>query len=519
MPEHSLGWQALDWCSAFLRQPDGERAGDQLIFTDEQARFVLSWYAVDHGGRWLYRRGQLRRAKGWGKSPVTAALALLELCGPCRFDGWDANGQPVAIPHPTPWVVLAGVSEEQTRNTISLIGPMVEGSDLADQLDIGLTRIYTRANGLLHPITASAPTQEGARPSAAYGDETHHWLKANGGHKLAEVIRRNLAKSRDGAARMLELTNAHEPGQDSVAERTHDAWTAQQEGRTRGGGILIDTREAPAETDMSDQQSLMAGLAYAYGDSHWVDLERIAAEVWDPGTPPEVSRRFYLNQLVAASDAWIAPHEWDACQAEVELSPGDAVALGFDGGKSDDSTALVACRIEDGAVFLLGLWEQPDGPAGDGWEVNREHVKGVVDNVCAVYDVVAFAADEALWQSEIDQWAADYRHELKVKASARHPVGIYMSDNSELTRAAEALHTAVVHGTLRHDGEPRLARHVCNARRRPNRWGVSFGKEHRESRRKIDALSAMLLARMMRQRVVMGTEQEKKPRSGRVYVF
>ena len=46
LPDATLGWQVLDWCSAFLRQPDGDNAGDRLEFTDEQARFLLDWYAV-----------------------------------------------------------------------------------------------------------------------------------------------------------------------------------------------------------------------------------------------------------------------------------------------------------------------------------------------------------------------------------------------------------------------------------------------------------------------------------------
>ena len=520
LPEHTLGWQVLDWAYANLRQPDGDGAGDPLVLTNEQARFMLDWYAVDSRGRWLYRRGQLRRSKGWGKSPVACALGLIELCGPCRFGGWDAAGDPVAVPHPMSWVVFAGVSEEQTLNTMALLGPMVDGSDLADSLDIGLTRVYTSSGGRLHPITASAPTQEGARPSAAFGDETHHWLSVNGGHKLAEVIRRNLAKSRDGAARMLELTNAHMPGLDSVAERTHEAWSAQQEGRTRGGGILLDTREAPADTDMADESSLRAGLTYAYGDSGWVDLDRIAAEVWDPGTPPEVSRRFYLNQLVAASDSWIAPAEWKRnADTSLVLLPGDRIALGFDGGRSDDSTALVAVRVTDAAVFLLGLWEKPEGPPGDGWTVDRSQVRDMVDHVFADFAVEGFAADEALWQSDIDRWAELYQSQLRVKASARHPVGLYMSDNAELTRAAEALHTAILHDDCPHNGNPILERHVLNARRRPNRWGVSFGKEHRESGRKIDALSALVLARMMRQRVRAVAEPEPKRRTGALYAF
>ena len=48
----------------------------------------------------------------------------------------------------------------------------------------------------------------------------------------------------------------------------------------------------------------------------------------------------------------VTPHEWDALADEaLALEPGDQVALGFDGSKSDDHTALIAARIDDGAWF------------------------------------------------------------------------------------------------------------------------------------------------------------------------
>ena len=80
--------------------------------------------------------------------------------------------------------------------------------------------------------------------------------------------------------------------------------------------------------------------------------------------------------------------------------------------------------------------------------------------------------------------------------------------------AVEALNRAIVDGELPHDGDPRLARHVKNARRRPNRYGVSFGKESRESPHKVDALAALVLARMARQRVL--AENVLSKRRGRV---
>lgn len=76
LPELSLGWGVLDWCSTYLAQPDGANKGDTWTFTDEQARFLIHFYAVDEHGKFLYRRAILERVKGWGKalwSPPCAA--------------------------------------------------------------------------------------------------------------------------------------------------------------------------------------------------------------------------------------------------------------------------------------------------------------------------------------------------------------------------------------------------------------------------------------------------------------
>ena len=111
----------FQWCQEYVRQPDGPDAGERWQFTAEQIRFLHYLYAVDDRGRFLWSRSVLRRAKGWGKSPLMAALALAELCGPVRFDGFDADGVPVGAPASLPWVQIAGVSEKQTNNTMSMV--------------------------------------------------------------------------------------------------------------------------------------------------------------------------------------------------------------------------------------------------------------------------------------------------------------------------------------------------------------------------------------------------------------
>ena len=87
MPPLTLGWDILGWTAAHLLQPDGPDAGQPWRATDEQARFILWWYAVDPSGRFVYRSGTYRRLKGGGKNPLAAALCAFELVGPCRPSG------------------------------------------------------------------------------------------------------------------------------------------------------------------------------------------------------------------------------------------------------------------------------------------------------------------------------------------------------------------------------------------------------------------------------------------------
>ena len=529
VPDLKLCWEVITWAHDNLLQPDGPSAGERWNWTDEQVRLLLWWYAVDEHGRFVYRRGTLRRVKGWGKDPFAAALAAVELLGPCRFGGFDRAGAPVAVPHPAPWIQVAAVSKDQTRNTMSLFPGLFGSKQRAKALgvDLGKEIIYSTAGGRIEAVTSSPRALEGGRPTFVILNETQHWLSNNEGHAMAEAVARNLAKIRDGAARALSITNAHEPGEDSVAEREWDAWLKIESGKSRATGVLYDTLEAPADTDLKDPDSLAAGIRAARGDSVWLDVERLVAEVYDPRTPPSMARRFYLNQVVAAEDAWLAPHEWNAlARLDAFVADGDEVALFFDGGRSDDATGIVGCRLSDGHLFTVGVWEKPDGPAGDGWEVDRDDVDRVMSQAVARFAVRALYCDVALWESYVDLWRDRWAEQLSVWATTGsgkkgHATAWDMrSRNGEFTAAAERFAADVAQGDLTHDGNPILTRHVLNARRAPNRFGVSLRKEHRESTRKIDLAVCAVGARMAR-RDVMSVEanSQTRRRSGVVLGF
>ncbi|WP_206055044.1 hypothetical protein [Nocardia sp. CS682] len=392
------------------------------------------------------------------------------------------------------------MSKDQTRNTMTLLAPMLSKATRAKfKVDPGKEIIYFDG-GRIEAVTSSPLALEGGRPSFVVLNETQGWLRTNNGVQMAAVIRRNLGKSRDGSARSMAIQNAHLPGLESVGESDYEAFQRVRDGLAVDTGVYYDATEAPGDVDLKCPDSLRAGLIAARGDSLWLDVDRLVQEILDGVTTPEESRRFYLNQVVAAADALVAPAEWDGCKTDDRLKPGDEITLGFDGGKSDDATVLIACRVSDRYFEPIRIWEKGEGFRD---EIDRLEVDDVVQWAKSTYRVVAYFADVPLWESYVDKWSEDFRDDVVVKASPHSAVGWDMRGGlKESTRANERLVAAIADGVVKQSGHLVFRRHVLNTRRRLNAYGVSFGKEHRESLRKVDGYAGMLLADMARARVI-----------------
>ncbi|HEU4544486.1 MAG TPA: hypothetical protein VFR23_25370, partial [Jiangellaceae bacterium] len=120
----TLGYDVGEWIESHCVIPDGYRQGKPYALTDEMWRFLLHFYRLDPDAEpWpgpvglRHTGGQLRRSQKWGKDPFGAAICWAEALGPTRFDGWNAAGEPVGAPYPTPLIVCLGTSEDQTDNT------------------------------------------------------------------------------------------------------------------------------------------------------------------------------------------------------------------------------------------------------------------------------------------------------------------------------------------------------------------------------------------------------------------
>lgn len=531
-PPLTIGFAVAEWMHEWLIQPNGPRANLPFRLTLDQFRFVLWWYAVHPDGSWVFDHGVRRLAKGSGKSPFAGALAVAEFCGPVRLERFDdrvpggCRGRPVHMP----WVQIAATTENQTKNTMRMVRAFApKGSPVAEeyQLDPGKT-IYYRPGGLLEVITSSATSVEGAESSFVVQDETEHWLPTNGGPDLAATIDDNLAKSGE---RSVETANAWVPGAGSVAEASWDAWVAQEEGRVKddAGMVLYDARLAPPDTDMSEYESLRAALEHVYGDCDWkrdpatgeLDVAPIIRKIWSPRSKVDESKRKFLNWPTVVEDAWTTPEQWARLAGRRDVDPDEAVVLFFDGSKSQDSTALIGCCVDDGYMFTLGVWEPHLGPSGA--VVPVEEVDATVERAFGSLNAVAFFADVREWESfaKID-WPQRFGDRLVIDAvpSGKDPQKVAWDMRGhvrEFTHAAELCLAEIEDGLFKHDDDPRVARHVANCRRRPNRHGVSVGKESPSSPLKVDAGVCVIGARMVRRLVIASGALDASNRSGVVW--
>lgn len=492
LPERTLGWAVLEWCAKYLNNFDGT---PNLRLTMEQARFILWWYAIDVNGRFLYQRGVFQRLKGWGKDPMLAVLAVVEFVGPCRFGGWGDGGVPHVVEQVNAWVQVAANAKDQTKNTSTLF-PVIMSDLLIKTYGIKLGSELTRAHGgrnRLEVVSSSHRTLEGNRPTFVILNEIQHWLSSNGGHALFQTIDGNVTKV--VGSRWLAITNAFLPGEDSIGERVRDGWEKARDGRIHDFSLLYDSVEAHPNTPLTPE-AIRIAIPKVRGDSVWLDPEDVVVAALNPVLSAARSRRMYYNQVVAGDDKLLGPEDWRPLEVEgATLKAGDEIVLGFDGGKTDDSTALIAIRVRDQVAFVLCLEEKPEGPLGDGWHVNTIKVDSAVHDAFRTYKVSAFYADVKEWESHIDDWADAYREQLIVKASERHAIAWDMRTSlHRVTRAHERLLQAIFDGKVRHDGDPNLRRHALNAVRSENRYGVSFSKESRESPRKVDLYAALVLA-------------------------
>src|SRR5450756_1256989 len=105
----------------------------------------------------------------------------------------------------------------------------------------------------------------------------------------------------------------------------------------------------------------------------------------------------------------------------------------LDCSKSDDATGLMGCRISDGHLVTLGMWQRPPSVRGKGWLAPREKVDAAVTAAFERYRVVVFFGDPShvlddetmnrYWDAMFDDWHRRYRTKLALWAKPGKDAG------------------------------------------------------------------------------------------------
>lgn len=487
----TIGWLVGEWIERHCIVPDGDHLGDPFLLTDEMWKFLVWHHRVkvdadvdEWQAAFAYRRSQLVRPQKWGKGPLSAAMICSSAVGPDRFAGFAEGGEvydcadygcgcgwvytyEVGEPMGRPWarsavwIQITATSEDQTDNVYRVLRPMIDQGPLTDLIpDTGASTINIPGGGIIEVVTNSGRARLGQRITFAVQDETHCWLEANGGWKLSETQRRNLSGT---GGRALETTNAWDPSEQSVAQRTSEALATD----------IYRDHTLPPRPSLTNKAERRRALRIAYGDSmgkgKWVNLDRIDAEAMEIAEKdPGQAIRFYWNIPDAGSGSWLDPEKWKAREAGRVVPDGTAVVMALDGSDTDDWTGI-RLETEDGYQFTTTYG--PDNrpcvwnPADWDGQVPRLEVAAAIDELMTRFNVIRFYADPPYWATEIDEWAAKYGDKIVVRWETYRAV--------QMHEAAERLITDVTKAdaTFSHDGCVVTKLHVGNARRsaRPGR--------------------------------------------------
>lgn len=477
----TLGPAVCRWIESALVFGPGDRLGEPFELTAEQRRLIWSLYELRPDGSRVYRQALLGRAKGYGKTALTAALALAELAGPVRFDRWDEQGRPVGKMVAAPEVIVAASSYEQAGILFAAAQEMVKRGPLVDHVDVFEAELSLKAgSGRVKRVAAQAGTVDGLIPTFLALDEVHEWTSSK--KRVHLVLSNGLAKRSDSWG--ISITTAGNPVVDSPGRDLYRRGKKIASGEIDDPAFFFDWAElAVSVDDLLDDEDLRreaARVANPHAEEFGI-LDQIVARWHD--VPPHEWARYHANLWVTAETSWLPVGAWSACEAEVEVDEGTPVVLAFDGSYRLDSTAVVGCTL-DGHVFVVGHWENPN-PADERWTVPRDEVNATIARAMERYRVLELAPDPPGWHREIEEWTLAYGDVV-----VAYPTNV----RSRMAAACSRFYTAVTQRDLSHDANPALARHLDNAVTRETASGTYITKSGPASPEKIDLAIAAVVA-------------------------
>ena len=482
-----------DFCAERLVQSIDQFDGEPLILEPWQGRLMAEALAVEESGAPFWRSVVIVLPRKNGKTSLLAAYALYALL---EFEG-------------SPEILLAAASDKQAGRLFDAVCSYVrrsaELSALVHLREWAGEIARVDGGGRIWRMASSPERLHGYNPSLVVADEVAQWT--------TPTLRRAWAAlTTGGGARTRAQTFTI-----SVAGEAHERLTGIL-------GRIIDGNEAVGDVEALDALRISRNgdartLVYnwsaenvspeapeepeairAANPASWITDDYLRRQALNPELLASEYLQLHGNVWAAAEDAWLTVEQWRALGTSSPILPGDEVTLGFDGARFDDATALVACRVADGHLTLLDLWEKPPGAAGRGWEVPADRVEIALATAFERYRVRRCYVDPPLWQTEVAAWQRSYSVVFPWQTNRPTP----------MAAAVERFRTDVLAGRVSHDDDDRLNRHIGNARVHRHRAGYWLEKAAPHSPDKIDAAIAAVLAYEARADVIAAKETRSR---------
>lgn len=466
----TLGPQVCQWIEANCVFGPGSLKGQPAKLDAEKRGFVYRAYELHPRGTELagtrhFQRCGLEWRKGLAKTELGAWITYAELHdeAPVRFDGWDARGNPVGRPVASPYIPMLAVTAEQVEELMyAVLKEVVENGPDSDRFLVTNERItrldkFGRPDGDAVPVANAPGSRDGARTTFSPVDEPHR-LYLPRQREAHETMVQNLHKRQIEDPWMLYVSTAGRAGQGSVQEDIRAEAEEIQKGSRDDPTLFFVSRWAGQEhKDLSTVELRKAAVADATGPvGEWGlgQFERIARDYDRKGIDKSYWERVWLNRWRAGDSQAFDMIRARELKTTDTIPAGAFVALGFDGARVRDATALTAVDIETGVAELLALWERPVD--AEEWSVPESEVTEAVADAMKKYSVWRCYADPPYWIETVAGWAQRWDSQIIEWHTNRHKMMAYQ------TRAfVEALDSGAIRFGA-NPNRPDLLRHMGN---------------------------------------------------------
>lgn len=438
----------------------GMLAGQRFRVRPWQRNILEGIYRTDDAGRRIVRQALLTLPRKNGKTGLTAALALVHLCGPEA----EPRGQ----------VYSAAADRNQASLIYNEMKAIIKAVPELDRRII--VRDFTKhledsvTGSIYMALSADSRTKHGFSASCVIYDE----LAQAPDRRLYDV----LMTSTGGRAEPLAIiisTQSSDPH--SIMTELVDYGVHVRDGVLKDPAFFPIIYTAPEDADPWSEDTWFA-CNPALGDFRSLEEMRSAALQAQRIPAREAAfRLLYLNQRISADARFIAREDWEACGGEVNIEAlrGRPCYGGLDLGSTTDLTSLVLYFPENDGAVLAWFWvpadQLDDREHEDKVPYRTWHKAGfleapagrAIDKTAIIHRLAEIASMFDIKGLAYDRWRLEDLQKLITDEGISVALKAWGQGFRDMGPAVDALEAAILNRRIKHPKHPVLTWNVANA--------------------------------------------------------